>query len=155
MNDLLKKDRQFLWTDACQQAFDTLKQKFPEEPVLTMPDHTKPFQIETDASKYATGAVLTQLDGNGDRHPISFISKMFSLLNKTTTSTTENSLQSSVHWMNGITTSRDHLTLRLSCATTRTSPTTGRQRNSHDDKPDGPCIYQNLTSNWYIPPEQK
>ena len=28
--------------------------------------------------KYATGAVLTQLDGNGDRHPISFISKTFS-----------------------------------------------------------------------------
>ena len=43
-----------------------------------MPDHTKPFQIETDASKYATGAVLTQLDSNGDRHPISFISKTLS-----------------------------------------------------------------------------
>ena len=44
-----------------------------------MPDHTKPFQIETDASKYATGAVLTQLDSNGDRHPISFILKTLSL----------------------------------------------------------------------------
>ena len=43
-----------------------------------MPDQTKQFQIETDASKYATGAVLTQLDSNGDRHPISFISKTFS-----------------------------------------------------------------------------
>ena len=28
---------------------------------------------------YATGAVLTQLDSNGDRHPVSFISKTFSL----------------------------------------------------------------------------
>ena len=43
-----------------------------------MPDQTKPFQIETDASKYATGAVLTQLDSNRDRHPVSFISKTFS-----------------------------------------------------------------------------
>ena len=43
-----------------------------------MPDHTKPFQIECDASKYATGAVLTQLDSNGDRHPCAFISKTFS-----------------------------------------------------------------------------
>ena len=43
-----------------------------------MPDQTKPFQIEMDASKYATGAVLTQLDSNGDRHLISFISKTFS-----------------------------------------------------------------------------
>ena len=31
-----------------------------------------------DASKYATGTVLTQLDSNGNRHPISFISKMLS-----------------------------------------------------------------------------
>ena len=44
-----------------------------------MPDQTKPFQIETDASKYATGAVLTQLDSNRDRHPIPFISKTFSI----------------------------------------------------------------------------
>ena len=47
-----------------------------------LPDHTKPFQIETDASKYATGAVLTQLDSNGDQYPISFISKTLSLAEK-------------------------------------------------------------------------
>ena len=44
-----------------------------------MPDQSLPFQIKTDASKYATEAVLTQLDLNGDRHPVSFISKTFSL----------------------------------------------------------------------------
>ena len=43
-----------------------------------MPDHAKPFQIETDASKYATSAVLTQLDSNSDRHLVSFISKTLS-----------------------------------------------------------------------------
>ena len=43
-----------------------------------MPDQSQPFHIKTDASKYATGAVLTQLDSNGDRHPVSFISKTFS-----------------------------------------------------------------------------
>ena len=64
--------------DECQQAFDTMKQKFTEEPVLGMPDHNKPFQIGCDASKYASGAVLTQLDTNGDRHPCAFISKTFS-----------------------------------------------------------------------------
>ena len=78
LNDLLKKDHKFEWTDTCQQTFDELKKRFTEEPVLMMPDQTKPFQIETDTSKYATGAVLTQLDSNGDRHPISFISKTFS-----------------------------------------------------------------------------
>ena len=43
-----------------------------------MPDQSQLFQIETDASKYATGAVLTQLYSNGDRHPVSFISRTFS-----------------------------------------------------------------------------
>ena len=78
LNDLLKKDNKFKWTSDCQKAFDKLKKRFTEEPVLMMPDHTRPFQIETDASKYATGAVLTQLDSNGDQHPISFISKTLS-----------------------------------------------------------------------------
>ena len=43
-----------------------------------MPNQTKPFQIECDTSKYASGAVLTQIDGNGNRHPCAFISKTFS-----------------------------------------------------------------------------
>jgi RNase H-like domain found in reverse transcriptase len=37
-----------------------------EEPVLLMRDQLKPFQIKSDASKMATGAVLTQLNSNGD-----------------------------------------------------------------------------------------
>ena len=78
LNDLLKKDQKFEWTEECQRAFDDLKKQFTEEPVLMMPDQTQPFEIKTDASKYAIGAVLTQLDSNGDRHPISFISKTFS-----------------------------------------------------------------------------
>jgi transposase InsO family protein len=78
LNDLLKKDRTFDWTDECQQTFEELKRRFSEEPVLMMPDHTKPFQIEADASKYASGAVLTQNDINGERHPVAFISKTFS-----------------------------------------------------------------------------
>ena len=42
------------------------------------PDHSKPFQIEADASKVATGAVLTQMDSNGDQHPCAFLSKSLS-----------------------------------------------------------------------------
>jgi RNase H-like domain found in reverse transcriptase len=55
-----------------------MKKRFTEELVLLMPNQPKPFQIESDASKVATGAVLTQLDSNGDRHPIVFLSKTFS-----------------------------------------------------------------------------
>ena len=64
LNDLMKKDKEFKWTSTQQQAFDTLKKRFMEEPVLMMPDHSKPFQIEVDASKYATDAILTQMDSN-------------------------------------------------------------------------------------------
>jgi hypothetical protein len=49
-----------------------------EEPVLLMPNQSKPFQIESDTLKVATGAVLTQLDLNGNQHPIAFLSKTFS-----------------------------------------------------------------------------
>jgi hypothetical protein len=75
---LTKKDQKFEWTKECQEAFNCLKIKFTEEPVLMIPDHSKPFQIESDASKVATGAVLTQLDSNRDQHPCAFISKTFS-----------------------------------------------------------------------------
>src|SRR5277367_1522755 len=78
LTELTKKDKKFEWDDNCQTAFDLLKKKFTEEPVLLMPDHSKPFQIEADASKVATGAVLTQLDSNGERHPVAFLSKTFS-----------------------------------------------------------------------------
>ena len=61
LNDLLKKDKKFEWTNDCQKAFNELTKRFTEEPVLMMPDQVKPFQIKMDTSKYATGAVLTQL----------------------------------------------------------------------------------------------
>ena len=46
-----------------------------EEPVLMMPDHTKPFQIQVDSLLFATGEILTQMDTNGDHHPHAYLSK--------------------------------------------------------------------------------
>jgi RNase H-like domain found in reverse transcriptase len=42
-----------------------------------MPNSWKPFIIKSDASKFATGAVLRQKDVNGDWHPCSYISHSF------------------------------------------------------------------------------
>jgi len=77
LNDLTKKDLTWNWTDACQKAFEKLKEEFQKAPVLLMPDSTKPFVIETDASKFATEAVIRQKDMNGDYHPCGYISHSF------------------------------------------------------------------------------
>jgi RNase H-like domain found in reverse transcriptase len=77
LNNLLWKDTKFDWNDQCQEAFKTLKERFLQKPMLMMLDHSKPFQIESDASKYTSGAVLTQTDINGDGHPVAFLLKMF------------------------------------------------------------------------------
>jgi hypothetical protein len=50
----------FAWGQPQQQAFDDLKQRLCSTPVLSLPDLQKPFEIETDASDYAVGAILTQ-----------------------------------------------------------------------------------------------
>jgi RNase H-like domain found in reverse transcriptase/Reverse transcriptase (RNA-dependent DNA polymerase) len=78
LNYLTKKDKKFEWTTECQNVFETMKKWSMEELVLLMPNQSKPFQIESDTSKVATRAILTQLDSNGDRHPIAFMSKTFS-----------------------------------------------------------------------------
>jgi RNase H-like domain found in reverse transcriptase/Reverse transcriptase (RNA-dependent DNA polymerase) len=78
LNHLTEKDKKFEWTTDCQDTFDTMKKQFTEEPVLLMPDQSKPFQIKSDTSKVATRAILTQLDSDRDRHPIAFMSKTFS-----------------------------------------------------------------------------
>ena len=78
LNNLLKKNTSFNWTQECEDAFLELKKRFTEEPVLMMPDQNRQFIVEADASKYASGAVLQQEDKDGKVHPCAFISKIFS-----------------------------------------------------------------------------
>src|SRR5271163_2003065 len=77
LNKLLKKDMKFKWNDERQKMFDLMKKKFQESPVLLMPDPRKPFIVEADTLKYASGAVLQQQDTNGDWHPHAYLSKSF------------------------------------------------------------------------------
>jgi hypothetical protein len=58
LNELLKKDKKFVWSEECQEAFDRLKKRFTEEPVLMMPDHFKSFQIQVNSLLFATGEIL-------------------------------------------------------------------------------------------------
>jgi hypothetical protein len=74
LNALTKKGVEFQWTAAAQKAFDTLKEKMTEAPVLAHPDLTKPFKLEVDTCGYAIGAVLLQRQEDGRRHPVNYFS---------------------------------------------------------------------------------
>jgi len=41
------------------------------------PDQGKPFILECDASKYTSGAILSQMDQNGEKRPVAFLSQSF------------------------------------------------------------------------------
>jgi hypothetical protein len=62
MTELLKKDKQFKWTPACESSFQELKKRLTTTPVLVMPDMEKPFSIYCDASGQGLGCVLMQDD---------------------------------------------------------------------------------------------
>ena len=60
LNELMKKNVTFVWGKAQQKAFDELKKRLTEAPLLALPDFTKTFEIECDASGIGIGGVLMQ-----------------------------------------------------------------------------------------------
>lgn len=70
LTDLLKKGQLFVWTTLCEEAFKALKQALTTAPVLALPDFSKPFVVETDASDKGIVAFLQQA-----RHPIAYVSR--------------------------------------------------------------------------------
>ena len=60
LHHLTQKLTKCLWTKECQDAFQKLKKKFTEAPVLAFPHFGVPFILYTDASDYGIGSVLSQ-----------------------------------------------------------------------------------------------
>ncbi|CDJ67877.1 OSJNBa0061C08.12 protein, related [Eimeria necatrix] len=69
--DLTRKDVSLEWTELHTQALRQLKQRLIDFTTLQAPDTTKSFELYTDASGYAIGAVLEQED-----KPIGFFSQV-------------------------------------------------------------------------------
>ncbi|GJR12405.1 reverse transcriptase domain-containing protein [Tanacetum coccineum] len=60
MTHLLEKETPFVFSKDCIDAFETLKKKLTEAPILVVPDWNLPFEIMCDASDFAIGALLGQ-----------------------------------------------------------------------------------------------
>lgn len=76
LTDLLKKGVLFIWMRTAEMAFFELKKALIAAPVLALPDFSKQFVVETDASATGVGAVLMQ-----DSHPLVYLSKALSPCN--------------------------------------------------------------------------
>nr|CAE03840.1 OSJNBb0013J13.17 [Oryza sativa Japonica Group] len=60
MTELLKKEKKFQWSAACEDSFQEMKKRLTTAPVLTLPDIRKDFEIFCDASRQGLGCVLMQ-----------------------------------------------------------------------------------------------
>jgi hypothetical protein len=78
LHDLTKKDVPWQWHAEQQQAFNTLKEKFCQEPILKVYDPNLETRVEVDASGYATGGILSQKYPDGLWHPIAYRSSSMS-----------------------------------------------------------------------------
>nr|GFD28289.1 reverse transcriptase domain-containing protein [Tanacetum cinerariifolium] len=74
MTHLLEKNTPFLFSEDCIRAFQTLKKKHTEAPILIAPNWDLPCELMCDASDFAIGAVLGQ---RHEKHckPIHYASK--------------------------------------------------------------------------------
>jgi len=78
LHDLTRKDTPWNWSESCQEAFDSLKMRVTSSPILVFPDDSNPYRVEADSSDYATGAVLSQLCADEKWHPVAYLSKALS-----------------------------------------------------------------------------
>ena len=81
---LMRKDTPFAWMKQCHLAFNMLKDKLCEAPILCYPNSSKPYKLFTDTSKYRWTSVLTQefeTEVKGkvlkELHPITYIRGLF------------------------------------------------------------------------------
>jgi hypothetical protein len=72
LTDLIKKDKTFAWTENEKIVFKELKRRFLKTPILAIFDSEKHIILETNASDYAIGIYINQLDNDRKLYPITF-----------------------------------------------------------------------------------
>ncbi|KAL0536174.1 hypothetical protein IC582_025113 [Cucumis melo] len=79
ITQLTRKGAPFVWSKACEDSFQNLKQKLVTTPVLTVPDGSGSFVIYSDASKKGLGCVLMQQGKNYPTHDLELAAVVFAL----------------------------------------------------------------------------
>ncbi len=69
---LLKKDVAWTWSEEAHEAFNTLKEKLLEFPILRRPDFSKVFILHTDWNALGICVILGQLDEEGKEYVIAY-----------------------------------------------------------------------------------
>lgn len=75
--ELTGKNRKFLWSIECGEAFNKLKLLLTNPPILRFPNLHKEFVLDTDASQTGIGAVLSQVDGE-EEYVLAYFSRLLS-----------------------------------------------------------------------------
>jgi transposase InsO family protein len=99
LHALTRKKAKFRWTPECEGAFQTLKNALIQPPILGFPDFTQEFHLRTDASDFAIGAVLEQIQEN-KRVAISFKSRTLSQCERNYSTTEKEAL--AIVWAVGV-----------------------------------------------------
>ena len=90
-----------MWNAVAEQVFQTLKSAFTSAPILAHPHLDQPFYVETDASDFALGAVLSQKSNDGLYIQLPFILANSPLQKSTTKFMTKNFSRPSIRFNNG------------------------------------------------------
>jgi len=72
---LLKKDVTWTWNEEAQEAFNTLKEKLLEFPILRRPAFNKVFILHTNWSALGISVIFGQLDEEGKEYVITYASR--------------------------------------------------------------------------------
>ena len=74
LEELLKENQEYEWTEECDASFDILKKKLVEAPILGFSNWSVKFHVHIDSSSITIEAILKQPVDDGMDYPILYSS---------------------------------------------------------------------------------